>query len=65
MFLPDEVKVAFSAGLTDSGIVGPFDEETTLIFSKTITNVGWGYNSSAGSRRAVSVNALSGCRAAN
>ncbi|PWA29617.1 hypothetical protein CCH79_00007772, partial [Gambusia affinis] len=44
----DEVKVAFSAGLTDSGIVGPFDEETTLIFSKTITNVGWGYNSSAG-----------------
>uniref|UniRef100_A0A3B5PRG8 Myosin-2 heavy chain, non muscle-like n=1 Tax=Xiphophorus maculatus TaxID=8083 RepID=A0A3B5PRG8_XIPMA len=44
----DEVKVAFSAGLTDSGIVGPFDEETTLIFSKTITNVGRGYNSSAG-----------------
>ncbi|XP_054913027.1 myosin-2 heavy chain-like [Poeciliopsis prolifica] len=44
----DEVKVAFSAGLTDSGIVGPFDEETTLIFSKTITNVGRGYNNSAG-----------------
>uniref|UniRef100_A0A3P9NBA7 Complement C1q-like protein 2 n=1 Tax=Poecilia reticulata TaxID=8081 RepID=A0A3P9NBA7_POERE len=44
----DELKVAFSAGLTDSGIVGPFDEETTLIFSKTITNVGRGYNSSAG-----------------
>ncbi|KAM4723701.1 uncharacterized protein FYW61_014414 isoform 2-T2 [Anableps anableps] len=44
----DELKVAFSAGLTDAGIVGPFDEETTLTFSKTITNIGQGYNSSAG-----------------
>ena len=44
----DELKVAFSAGLTDSGPVGPFDEETTLIFSKTITNVGGAYNQSAG-----------------
>uniref|UniRef100_A0A3Q3XDY7 C1q domain-containing protein n=1 Tax=Mola mola TaxID=94237 RepID=A0A3Q3XDY7_MOLML len=43
-----ELKVAFSAGLTDSGPVGPFDEETTLIFSKTITNVGRAYNQSAG-----------------
>ncbi|XP_070834705.1 paramyosin-like [Chaetodon trifascialis] len=44
----DELKVAFSAGLTDSGSVGPFDEETTLIFSKTITNIGRGYNQTAG-----------------
>ncbi|XP_035529476.1 complement C1q tumor necrosis factor-related protein 3-like [Morone saxatilis] len=44
----DELKVAFSAGLTDSGSVGPFDEETTLIFSKTITNVGQAYNQTAG-----------------
>ncbi|XP_026164130.1 putative leucine-rich repeat-containing protein DDB_G0290503 [Mastacembelus armatus] len=44
----DELKVAFSAGLTDSGSVGPFDEETTLIFSKTITNVGRAYNKTAG-----------------
>ncbi|XP_015230391.1 PREDICTED: uncharacterized protein LOC107084857 [Cyprinodon variegatus] len=43
-----ELKVAFSVGLTDSGIVGPFEEETTLIFSKTITNIGQGYNSSSG-----------------
>ncbi|XP_076605051.1 uncharacterized protein LOC143331784 isoform X3 [Chaetodon auriga] len=44
----DKLKVAFSAGLTDSGSVGPFDEETTLIFSKTITNIGRGYNQTAG-----------------
>ncbi|KAI3367372.1 hypothetical protein L3Q82_026187 [Scortum barcoo] len=44
----DDLKVAFSAGLTDSGSVGPFDEETTLIFSKTITNIGRAYNQTAG-----------------
>ncbi|XP_054469354.1 cerebellin-3-like [Anoplopoma fimbria] len=43
-----ELKVAFSAGLTDSGSVGPFDQETTLIFSKTITNIGRAYNQTAG-----------------
>ncbi|XP_038585312.1 myosin-2 heavy chain, non muscle-like isoform X2 [Micropterus salmoides] len=43
-----ELKVAFSAGLTDSGAVGPFDEETTLIFSKVFTNVGRAYNQTAG-----------------
>uniref|UniRef100_A0A3P9IKP7 C1q domain-containing protein n=1 Tax=Oryzias latipes TaxID=8090 RepID=A0A3P9IKP7_ORYLA len=47
-FLPGELKVGFSAGLTDSGVVGPFDQETTLIFSKTVVNVGLGYNQSAG-----------------
>ncbi|KAM6913081.1 uncharacterized protein FYW49_011461 isoform 19-T19 [Xenentodon cancila] len=44
----DELKVGFSAGLTNSGSIGPFDEETTLIFSKAITNIGQGYNQSAG-----------------
>ncbi|CAG5866972.1 unnamed protein product [Menidia menidia] len=44
----DPLKVGFSAGLTDAGPVGPFDEESTLIFSKTITNIGQGYNQSAG-----------------
>uniref|UniRef100_A0AAQ4NVG2 C1q domain-containing protein n=1 Tax=Gasterosteus aculeatus aculeatus TaxID=481459 RepID=A0AAQ4NVG2_GASAC len=43
-----ELKVAFSAGLTDLGSVGPFDEERTLIFSKTITNIGRAYNQTAG-----------------
>ncbi|XP_056867499.1 EMILIN-1-A-like isoform X2 [Takifugu flavidus] len=43
-----QLKVAFSAGLTDSGSVGPFDEETTLIFSKPFSNVGGAYNQSTG-----------------
>uniref|UniRef100_A0A8D0A884 C1q domain-containing protein n=1 Tax=Sander lucioperca TaxID=283035 RepID=A0A8D0A884_SANLU len=42
------LKVAFSAGLTDSGAVGPFDTETTLTFSKTISNIGRAYNQTAG-----------------
>lgn len=40
--------MAFSAGLTDSGSVGPFDVETTLIFSKTFSNVGGAYDQSTG-----------------
>ncbi|KAF6724057.1 hypothetical protein FQA47_003507 [Oryzias melastigma] len=40
----EELRVGFSAGLTDSGVVGPFDQETTLVFSKTIINVGHAYN---------------------
>uniref|UniRef100_A0A4W5JCG2 C1q domain-containing protein n=1 Tax=Hucho hucho TaxID=62062 RepID=A0A4W5JCG2_9TELE len=36
--------VAFSAGLTDSGNVGPFSTATTLIFSRVITNIGKAYN---------------------
>uniref|UniRef100_A0A3Q1IJE1 C1q domain-containing protein n=1 Tax=Anabas testudineus TaxID=64144 RepID=A0A3Q1IJE1_ANATE len=42
------LKVAFSVGLTDSGPVGPFDEERTLIFSKTLTDVGHAYDRAAG-----------------
>lgn len=41
-------QVAFSAGLSDSGSVGPFDKETTLIFSKTFANTGSAYNQSTG-----------------
>ncbi|KAF0043759.1 hypothetical protein F2P81_002917 [Scophthalmus maximus] len=44
----DDLKVAFSAGLTDSGPVGPFDEESTLIFSKTFSNVGGAYDPTTG-----------------
>uniref|UniRef100_A0A665UK25 C1q domain-containing protein n=1 Tax=Echeneis naucrates TaxID=173247 RepID=A0A665UK25_ECHNA len=48
LFVPDEMKVAFSAGLTDSGSIGPFDQETTLVFSKTISNVGGAYQQTSG-----------------
>lgn len=46
-FLGD-LKVAFSAALTDSGSVGPFDQETTLIFSKVFSAVGGAYNPTEG-----------------
>lgn len=41
-------QVAFSAALTDSGSVGPFDQETTLVFSKMFSNAGSAYNQSTG-----------------
>ncbi|XP_053180871.1 complement C1q tumor necrosis factor-related protein 3-like [Scomber japonicus] len=40
----DQLKVAFSLGLTDSGLIGPFDTDTTLKFSKVITNFGQVYS---------------------
>ncbi|XP_070784617.1 uncharacterized protein [Enoplosus armatus] len=40
----DRPKVAFSVGLTDAGLVGPFDTDTTLKFSKVFTNIGQAYN---------------------
>ncbi|XP_061700376.1 multimerin-2-like [Syngnathoides biaculeatus] len=43
-----ETKVAFAAALTDSGSVGPFDRETTLIFSKVFANVGRAYDDASG-----------------
>ncbi|CAL8273896.1 unnamed protein product [Merluccius merluccius] len=44
----DPTRVAFSAGLTDSGAVGPFADETTLVYSKTLTNIGQAYNQTTG-----------------
>ncbi|XP_034050712.1 complement C1q-like protein 2 isoform X3 [Thalassophryne amazonica] len=44
----DDLKVAFSVGLSDSGSVGPFDEEQILIFTKIFFNVGRAYNQTAG-----------------
>ncbi|KAI4871916.1 hypothetical protein NFI96_032278, partial [Prochilodus magdalenae] len=41
-------KVAFSAALTDSGTVGPYDVQTRLVFTKVFTNVGAAYNSATG-----------------
>uniref|UniRef100_A0A8C5BYZ6 C1q domain-containing protein n=2 Tax=Gadus morhua TaxID=8049 RepID=A0A8C5BYZ6_GADMO len=45
-------RVAFSAGLSDSGAIGPFGMETTLVFTKTLTNVGQAYNQTTGIFRA-------------
>uniref|UniRef100_A0A667YJY1 C1q domain-containing protein n=1 Tax=Myripristis murdjan TaxID=586833 RepID=A0A667YJY1_9TELE len=42
------LKVAFSAALTDSGQVGPFDGYTTLIYTKVLSNFGQAYNSATG-----------------
>ncbi|XP_029505630.1 uncharacterized protein LOC115120792 [Oncorhynchus nerka] len=44
----DRPKVAFSAGLTDSGTVGPFAAETTLVYTKIFSNIGKAYNPATG-----------------
>ncbi|XP_053180777.1 heavy metal-binding protein HIP-like [Scomber japonicus] len=42
--IADQPKVAFSLGLTDSGLIGPFDTDITLKFSKVFTNFGQVYS---------------------
>ncbi|KAL3060882.1 hypothetical protein OYC64_009149 [Pagothenia borchgrevinki] len=44
----DRPQVAFSAGLTDAGPVGPFTTSTTLKYSKVFTNIGQAYSPTTG-----------------
>ncbi|XP_053180773.1 heavy metal-binding protein HIP-like [Scomber japonicus] len=44
MDIADQPKVAFSLGLTDDGLLGPFNTDITLKFSKVITNFGRAYS---------------------
>ncbi|KAL2080880.1 hypothetical protein ACEWY4_022733 [Coilia grayii] len=46
--ITEKSKVAFSAGLTDSGYIESGNNELNLVFSKVITNVGQAYNSRSG-----------------
>ncbi|XP_053183544.1 fibrinogen- and Ig-binding protein-like [Scomber japonicus] len=44
----DQPKVAFSLGLSDSGLIGPFNTDITLKFSKVFTNLGQAYSPTTG-----------------
>ncbi|XP_054478554.1 uncharacterized protein LOC129110495 [Anoplopoma fimbria] len=44
----DTPKLAFSAGLTISGKIGPFNTETPLIYRRVFTNIGGAYDASTG-----------------
>ncbi|KAM4620729.1 complement C1q-like protein 2 isoform 2-T2 [Polymixia lowei] len=45
---PERPKVAFYAGLTNVGYVGPFHIDITLKYTKVITNIGNAYNPDTG-----------------
>jgi len=41
-------KLAFSAGLSHSGSMGPFPPETPIIYGRVFTNIGGAYNPTTG-----------------
>ncbi|XP_062391033.1 complement C1q-like protein 4 [Sardina pilchardus] len=46
--ITEQPKVAFSAGLTDSGYIESGNAELNLVFTRVITNVGQAYSSTTG-----------------
>uniref|UniRef100_A0AAY5K023 C1q domain-containing protein n=1 Tax=Esox lucius TaxID=8010 RepID=A0AAY5K023_ESOLU len=44
----DKPKVAFSAGLTDSGFLGGFNSDRRLIYTRVLTNTGLAYDPTTG-----------------
>lgn len=48
LLLTRSAKLASYAGLTDSGIVGPYNTATVLTFCRVFTNVGKAYSSTSG-----------------
>ncbi|XP_030293642.1 complement C1q-like protein 2 [Sparus aurata] len=44
----EKPKVAFNAGLTNAGQLGPYNTDITLKYSKVFTNIGNAYNPSTG-----------------
>ncbi|XP_062391035.1 complement C1q tumor necrosis factor-related protein 3-like, partial [Sardina pilchardus] len=46
--ITEQPKVAFSAGLTNSGYISSGDTDLNLVFTKVITNVGQAYSSTTG-----------------
>ncbi|XP_057187468.1 uncharacterized protein LOC130552850 [Triplophysa rosa] len=51
----DKPKYAFAAALGDGGHVGPSDRESTLVYRKVLTNIGYSYNAASGDFKTFSI----------